>query len=122
MDMFQARTNASNAWRGIMSNIDIVRKGINMAVGNGEKTFFWHHKWATNRPLIEMTIIEPPLQLQDATVKELWDPQTGWMFDKFANFLPAAALQKIMAYELIEDEDAVDEIFLERITFWRVYP
>ena len=108
MDMFQARNNAFNAWRGIMSNIDVVRKGINMVVGNGAKTFFWHHKWATNRPLIEMAILEPPLQLQDATVKELWSPQVGWMFDRFANFLPADALQKIMAYELIEEEDVVD--------------
>ena len=111
IDMFQARQNASNAWRGIMSSIDVVRKGINMAVGNGARTFFWHHKWATNKPLLELTVVEPPLQLQDATVIEFWDPQVGWLFDKFANFLPADVLQKIAAFELIEDEEAVDEIF-----------
>ena len=32
IDMFKEKANASNAWRGIISSIDIVRKGINMAV------------------------------------------------------------------------------------------
>lgn len=111
MDMFQTRKNASNAWRGIMSSIDVVRKGINMAVGNGARTFFWHHKWAANRPLIELAIVEPPLHIQDVTVQEMWDPQVGWMVDKFANYLSAEILQKISAFELIEDEEVVDEVF-----------
>lgn len=103
MDMFQVRRNASNAWRGIISNVDVVRKGINMAAGNGARTFFWHHKWACNRPLIELAIVEPPLHLQDVTVKEMWDPQVGWMVDQFANYLSAELLQKIAAFDLIED-------------------
>lgn len=111
VDMFQMKQSASNVWRGIMNNIDVVKKGINMAVGNGAKTFFWHHRWATTRPLMELTIVEPPLHLQDVTVREFWDPQVGWLYDKFSNFLPAEALQKIAAYELVEDEEAIDEIF-----------
>lgn len=94
-----------------MSSIDVVRKGINMAVGNGARTFFWHHKWAANRPLIELAIVEPPLHIQDVTVQEMWDPQVGWMVDKFANYLSAEILQKISAFELIEDEEVVDEVF-----------
>lgn len=50
LDMFKEK-NVSNAWRGIMSSVDIVRKGMNMAVGNGQKTFFWHHKWASDKTL-----------------------------------------------------------------------
>ena len=88
IDMFKARGNASNVWRGIISSVDIVRKGINMAVGNGSKTFFWHHRWATDEPLIELAIVEPPITLQDVTVGEMWDSNTGWKFDTFANFLP----------------------------------
>lgn len=42
-DMFKARNNASNVWRGIISSDDVVRKGINMTVGNGTKTFFGNH-------------------------------------------------------------------------------
>lgn len=82
-----------------------------MAVGNGAKTFFWHRRWATNRPLMELAIAEPPLQIQDVTVEEFLDPQVGWLYDKLSNFLPTKALQKIAAYDLIEDDEAIDEIF-----------
>lgn len=50
VDMFQKCANASNAWKGILENIDIVRKGINSAVGNGARTFFWHHRWELLSP------------------------------------------------------------------------
>ena len=43
-----------------------------MAVGGGMKTFFWHHRWATKQPLIELVTSEPPLHLQDLTVREGW--------------------------------------------------
>lgn len=69
--MFTKRANASNAWRGILVNIDIVRKGINLAVGNGAKTFFWHHRWATSEPLMSLASSERPLAIQDANVKEM---------------------------------------------------
>lgn len=36
IDMFQAKVDASNAWRGIVENINVVQKGINMAIGNGK--------------------------------------------------------------------------------------
>lgn len=111
LDMFKEKQNASNAWRGIMSSVDIVRKGVNMAVGNGHTTFFWHHRWVLNKPLIELVRAEPPVQLQDATVREMWDVNTGWKWEIFANFLHKEELGKIAAHELIEDEEVVDEIF-----------
>ena len=111
MDMFKNKANASNAWRGIIQNVDVVRKGINMAVGNGAKTFFWHHRWATDKPLIELTIVEPPILVQDVRVGEMWDANIGWKFDDFANFLPPEALKKIAAHVLVEDKEAVDEIY-----------
>lgn len=92
-------------------NIDIVRKGINSAVGNGAKTFFWHHRWATSEPLMSLASSEPPLAIQDATVKEMWDREMGWKLDVFANYLDAATLQAIASHELVEEEDVVDEIF-----------
>ena len=111
IDMFREKANSSNAWWGIVQNIDIVRKGINMAVGNGARTFFWHHRWATEKPLIELTIVSPPLRIQDLTVGEMWDSNIGWKFDCFANFLPSNVLQNIAAHSLVKDEDAVDEVY-----------
>ena len=111
LDMFKSRQNASNAWRGIISSVDIVRKGINMAVDNGAKTFFWHHQWATNKPLIELAIVEPPIHLQDVTVKEMWDCNVGWRLENFANFLFPEHLKRIASFELIADDEAVDELY-----------
>ena len=111
LDMFKDKQNASNTWRGIMSSVDIVRKGVNMAVGNGHKTFFWHHRWVIDKPLIEVARIGPPVHLQDATVREMWDRNTGWRWEIFANFLHKEELGKIAAQELMEDDEAADEIF-----------
>lgn len=97
--------------RGIISSVDVVRKGINMIVGNGTKTFFWHHRWATDKPFIESAITEPPLHIQDSTVKEMWDASLGWKLEMFSSFLPAEVLCKITAHDLIEDEEEVDELF-----------
>lgn len=45
LDIFKHKPGASNAWRGMVDNIDTLRQGVGMEVGNGRKTFFWHHKW-----------------------------------------------------------------------------
>lgn len=111
IDMFKDKENASNAWRGIMSSIDVVRKGISMAVGNGGKTFFWHHRWATKRPLVELVTSEPPLHLQDITVQEMWDSNLGWKTELFAEYLPEETLGEIASFDLIEDDEAIDDIF-----------
>lgn len=59
-----------------------------MAVGGGMKTFFWHHRWATKQPLIELVTSEPPLHLQDFTVREMRDREAGWKLESFAESLP----------------------------------
>lgn len=84
LDMFKEKSNASNAWRGIMSSVDVVRKGVNMAVGNGQQTFFWHHKWASDKTLLEEAVVEPPIHIQDMTVKEMWDVNLGWKWEVFS--------------------------------------
>lgn len=61
--------------------------------------------------MISLASSEPPLEIQDATVREMWDIALGWKFEVFANFLDAATLQAIASHELVEEEDAVDEIF-----------
>lgn len=77
--MFRNRVDASNAWKCILHNIDTLKKNVNMAVGNGTKTLYWHHRWANPVPLVD---------IQDDTVSELWDSNNGWKYDIFADFLP----------------------------------
>ena len=85
LDMFKEKCGASRVWRGIMSSVDVVRKGINMAVGGGSRTFLWHHRWATKDPLLSKVVREPPLRVQDMTVREMWDPNVGWKYELFAH-------------------------------------
>lgn len=40
VEMFRCKGECSIAWRGIMDNIDVLKKGISMAVGNGNNTSF----------------------------------------------------------------------------------
>lgn len=63
IDMFMPRNDASNAWRGILDNIDVLRRGMGMVVGNGNDTIFWRHPWATNVPLLEHVTSAPPQEL-----------------------------------------------------------
>lgn len=50
VDMFKARGDASNAWKGILENINVLKRGMGMVVGNGWSTKFWLHPWATQQP------------------------------------------------------------------------
>ena len=50
MEMFQEKTNVSNAWQGILSSVKFLRQGIRQEVGNGTQTLFWHHNWVMNKP------------------------------------------------------------------------
>lgn len=40
LDMFKHKQGASNVWRGMVDNIDVLRRGVSLAVGNGQRTFF----------------------------------------------------------------------------------
>lgn len=66
VDMFKARSDASNAWKGITENLDVLKKGVGVAVGNGIKTAFWNHPWVTTTPLIDLVISLPPASAIDA--------------------------------------------------------
>lgn len=45
--MFTAKPNASNAWKDIVENARFLREGVRTEVGNGKRTLFWYHNWAT---------------------------------------------------------------------------
>lgn len=51
VDMFNPKPNMSNVWNGITENAKLLGEGTRIAVGNGARTLFWDHKWATSKPL-----------------------------------------------------------------------
>lgn len=111
IDMFKPKGDASNSWRGIIENIDVLKRGVGMAVGNGGGTKFWLHPWATKHPLIDLVTAEAPEEHKQWLVQELWDADVGWKMEMFADYLSARVLQTIEAFELQEDEEAIDKIF-----------
>lgn len=115
IDMFKPRRDASNAWKGIIENMDILRKGLGVAVGNGSDTSFWRHAWVTSKPLIDLVVRPPPSDLLEVRVQDMWSAEVGWKFEQFTEFLDADSLQLIDSFELHEDPRGNRDHLLE----WR---
>ena len=43
LDSISARSNASVTWKGIVENLDTLKKGVSYVVTDGCKTLFWKH-------------------------------------------------------------------------------
>ncbi|KAL2935657.1 hypothetical protein RDABS01_018775 [Bienertia sinuspersici] len=111
VDISQHKQNASNVWRGMVENVNILKKGVSMAVGNGKQTLFWQHSWAGTQPLIEVVTRDPPTQILDCNVRDMWDHELGWNWDVFADYFPSQALQCIDSFELQQDDEEVDQVY-----------
>lgn len=90
--MFKHKPGSSNAWRGIVDNVDVLRQGVILVVGNGRGTSFWFDRWAAKHPLIEVATITSNGDNQEMTVQEYWDLNIGWKWEKYVDFLPPTML------------------------------
>lgn len=97
LDMFTPGSNASSLWKGVNENRKFIREGARVDVGNGKRTLFWDHRWALDCPLSTKVMHALPQQLDDMTVEEAWDPNTGWKWELFADLLPSDVLKQIEA-------------------------
>lgn len=67
----------SNVWSGVTENAKFLCEGIRTAIGNGARTFFWEHHWATADPLYTVATQPIPSELEGKTVEEMWDVIQG---------------------------------------------
>lgn len=96
IDMFEPKQNMSNVWRGITENANIICSGSRMAVGNGTKTLFWDHRWASEKPLREYATCVIPSDIDGATVEEMWTKEScSWKWTRIAEILPPVVLKEI---------------------------
>lgn len=109
--MFVPKAGMSNVWRGITENSKILCEGMRMAVGNGDTTLFWDHKWAANTPLSELITQPIPTELEGATVGEMWEAGQGWRWEIFSPYLPHDTLKLIQSHELKEDHNIGDLVY-----------
>jgi len=100
LDIFQAKPGDSSLWKGIVENIHVIQQGIGMAIGDGRSTSFWHHRWATETPLIGLTQQNVPADLQSQRVRDYWDDEEGWKWDLFAHYLPVDTRKRIASFDL----------------------
>uniref|UniRef100_A0A803MIA0 Uncharacterized protein n=1 Tax=Chenopodium quinoa TaxID=63459 RepID=A0A803MIA0_CHEQI len=54
---------------------------------------------------------DPLIEVQDLTVRELWDVNIGWKFEESADYLLALIIGQIASFELVDDEEVVDEVY-----------
>ncbi|KAJ8428721.1 LOW QUALITY PROTEIN: hypothetical protein Cgig2_020942 [Carnegiea gigantea] len=91
INMFTTKSNASNAWKGMVENAKYIREGMRTE--------------AIAKPLCNIAISYVPSHLEDAT-----DVATGWKWDLFAHCLPDDALKIIASNELQPEEDNEDQM------------
>lgn len=82
-----------------------------MVVGNGVLAKFWSHIWIGEEALLEVATVEHLNSLIHHTVKDMCDINSGWKYELFADFLPKKVFCQIASHELIEDNEAVDEVY-----------
>ncbi|KAJ8429765.1 hypothetical protein Cgig2_006456 [Carnegiea gigantea] len=87
VDMYQSKTDALNAWRGILENMQFLKKGMRTKISNGHKTLFWYHNWDAVKDI--------PPNIQDNTVIEIWDIHAGWKWNLIVDLLPEMTLKKL---------------------------
>lgn len=71
-----------------MDNVDVLRQGVSLAIGNRKGTSFWFDRWAAKHPLIEIATNTPPIDIQEMMVQDFWDSNVGWNWEKYADYLP----------------------------------
>lgn len=62
---------------GIVDNIDVLRQGVSMDVGNGKATSFWMQRWVNKQTLLEVATSEPPIESLNMKAQEMWEPTHG---------------------------------------------
>lgn len=92
-------------------NARFLCEGIRTAVGDGSKTLFWDHKWATPSPLIDQITQPVPHDLMEASVGDMWEDGVGWKWEVFSPYLEPNTLKSIQAHELKINDEVGDLIY-----------
>lgn len=108
LSKIRPRNNASNAWRGITSATNILRRGTKIKVGSGMETLFWRDVWAGPKPLLDLACEPIPPSNSYQNVRSYWRMGTGWKWDQLQGILPTHALDHLAPILLREDTNTRD--------------
>jgi len=103
-------SSCSNAWRGIMEAMPLIKKGVGVAIGDGRQTLFWSHRWLDGMVPEEQTHMPIPEDHVRRRVYDYWQPNSGWDWDQLATFLPSPVLNRVASFRLCSEEIG-DQVF-----------
>ncbi|KAJ8430841.1 hypothetical protein Cgig2_034168 [Carnegiea gigantea] len=109
LEMFEAEQDASNLWVGVVESASYIRKGVRIEIGNGQTTSFWRHNWCP----ADLVSTHFPSNLLEIKVEDLCDPNRGWKWELFLDFLPTTTLQRIAAVEVQQCAELDDQFVWE---------
>lgn len=89
----EARKNASNAWRRIVSVWKELFQGVLWVIGNGESTRFWLDAWLPSRIILKNVVVSPiPEEMINDPLSEYSDYAGQWCFERFQHYIPPEIL------------------------------
>ncbi|KAL8151867.1 hypothetical protein V2J09_021675 [Rumex salicifolius] len=86
------------------------RLRIRWNVGDGSKIRFWLDHWLDGGPLINQVVSMPPVDMLGTRVCDFWEPDGGWAWGQFSNFLPASCLMRLCAVVVRHGPNVADMI------------
>ncbi|XP_031103194.1 uncharacterized protein LOC116006838 [Ipomoea triloba] len=99
----------SNAWRGILAALPVLRQGSRFQVNNGRTTKFWTDSWVHDKPLAEVIQSHTTIVDGEHRVIDYWSDERGWEWDAMPP-LPESTKQR-MQLITVNDNNGEDESF-----------
>ena len=106
----------SNAWKGIIFDVDVLHKRVRVEVKNGASTLFWRDCRLGDHSLSCNALQPITLANSFKRVKDYWSNNHGWNWDTLEPFLTIQTLIKLVPILISSDENVRDEIC------WRLTP
>jgi len=109
--MFMSKSDSSDyAWRETTGSAMFIQLGTHSDIGNWKSTYFWMQSWASFQPLLNDAVQIAPSNLLHLKVEDFWENGSCWRWETFADFLPQEILKYIASFQLLQDDNAIDEL------------
>ena len=110
LDKITKKHGSSNAWRGISSATDLLKRGARIIAYNNQNTLFWRDSWLGDFLLINLAIREIYFIESFKKVSDYWDPIRGWMWENLTGLLPTYIKDTLSKVLLRQNADAQDRL------------
>jgi len=87
-----------------METRELTNQGMGVAIGDGQQTEFWNHRWLDGKILREHVIGPIPEAHSLNWVCDYSIQRTGWDWGQLSYVLPLEILQLIASFELVNQE------------------